>query len=278
MRQTPHSVLSSHKIRFTDQNDYTNAVVFNWTKETIIVPPTKAVAFVMEPLEIRKICDRETLKKERYANVCRIYTPNHQDVELFGSKHRFLHSQILLFAQVYNELAKCSAKTKRMSAVVSFKRLLPIQVKRIRVIEQLLKTNLQIDFFGRDFVKSADKRIRGALPQFQKHLALRPYQFSLAFENSSCPDVLTEKFQDCIVNHTVPITNNIGAQKYFPEYSYYYIDFEQSVEDIVESIRRLYHFEDSRKYDHPLVQAKNKILYGNFSLVENLFKGLTNAL
>lgn len=274
-RQTPRSFFVGKKLAFTYDEEYTHAVVLNWTKEKIKTPIANNIAFVIEPLEIRKLCDRETLKPFRYDNVCRIYTPTVEDKELFGEKHRFLRSQILLFAEFCKEEGFLpSIKPLRMSMVVSFKNLIPLHTKRLQVVQALLKTQLPIDFYGRDFTKSKDPRIKGSIPQFDKHLALRPYQFSIGLENTLCPEVLTEKFQDCIVNHTVPITNNPGAMKYFPVGSYVYIDFAKSVPQLVDDIKNVFVNEDIRKYNVGVMQAKRKILFGDFSFAENVYKAL----
>ena len=271
--------MRSNKIILVDDDTYTNAVVLNWTKEKILTPSNANIALVMEPVEIRKICDRETLKPERYQSVDRIYSPSQDDKTIFGSKHRFFPSQILLFANICQDSEPFpSIKRRRMSIVCSFKRLVPLQVKRVAVIEKLLSTSLQIDFYGRDFRKSRDPRIKGNLPLVEKHKALRPYQFSIALENTMCPEVLTEKFQDCIVNHTVPITNNPGAKKYFPNDSCVLIDFNLSLDEIVNQIKQIYFHQQAKLYDIGLMQAKRQILYGNFSFAQNMLRALNSQI
>lgn len=92
-------------------------------------------------------------------------------------------------------LEKPIKKTKFMSMIVSDKTGTPLQRARLKLAKILAEgfPGL-VDLYGRGHNQIDDKAV-----------ALDDYMFSIAIENSSLPNYLTEKLTDCFVTDTVPL-------------------------------------------------------------------------
>jgi len=116
-------------------------------------------------------------------------------------------------------------KTKNISSVVStlrngFERPC-IYDERRAVITAILASTLDIDVYS----WGPDKFPRAKGWTNKKLDGLSPYRFSVAIENSSEPNYVTEKFYDAILTNTIPIY--FGApniKEIFPENGYILID------------------------------------------------------
>ncbi|MCX2477770.1 glycosyltransferase family 10 [Pedobacter sp. MC2016-15] len=88
-------------------------------------------------------------------------------------------------------------------------------LKRINVLDQILKSDLDIDIYGRNWYIN-DDRYKG-----EQHVGLLPYEYSIAIENSHEKNYISEKFFDCVLCNTVPIYNgapnisDVYDQNYF---------------------------------------------------------------
>jgi hypothetical protein len=87
--------------------------------------------------------------------------------------------------------------------------------KRIKLAENILKTDLPIDIYGKgwDAYTSSDTRVKGSLDLNSKYLGVQEYKYSIAIENTSEGDYFTEKVTDCLLVNTIPIyygCNNIN--------------------------------------------------------------------
>jgi hypothetical protein len=75
--------------------------------------------------------------------------------------------------------------------------------KRHKLVQTLLKSNLDFDFYGRGWGGISDNRYKGYAEN--KHNILRNYQYSICIENVNEHNYVSEKFFDCILNNTVPL-------------------------------------------------------------------------
>lgn len=130
----------------------------------------------------------------------------------------------------YKDLASLEpVKTKNISIITSTLNSLPGHVKRLNIVNRLVKDFPgQIDLFGRGH-KYVD--VKGD--------ALLPYRFHICIENAFIPNCWTEKFADPVLAQTVPIyagctnlADDLGNQGYIP----FDIDDYESLKHIIESI------------------------------------------
>lgn len=275
-RQTP--LLSEEgvykKIKFVHDDSYDYAVVFNWpsASDPIKVKPEKVIGFLMEPPEL------EELELKRLAPIGRYFTPVAEHQKLLGN--RFRHHVMVMFLHTLiceNQLYLPSNKLKKISMIVSGKVRTPFQQKRFDLLNKLLATNLAIDFYGRDLQMGSDKRIKGPLAWVNKEVGLLDYSMSLAFENTSCPEGISEKLYDCVISNTIPVTNAPGAMKHLPENSYISLDFNKPVDALVADVAKLCELnkEQLAKYDAGVLKMKAEVIEGRFSLVDTIFREIT---
>ena len=145
-------------------------------------------------------------------------------------------------------------KTKSLSIVDSGKNTVGGHGLRLQIINKLQELYPdKIDIFG---------KINGKiLPERDKQLGLLDYRYYLAIENGQTDHYFSEKFCDAVLCGCLPIY--IGCNKineYFPEGSYYNININQPIEQIVEEIIRI--SESTYREDNieALKEAKNLIL------------------
>ena len=104
----------------------------------------------------------------------------------------------------YDQLATTSpTKTANLSAIVTGKRLSPGHHFRLDLIHLLESAQFEIDIFGVDNNESFQGH-RGALPLFDKRDGLFPYRYTIAVENNSEDNYVTEKLVDAILSECLP--------------------------------------------------------------------------
>jgi len=141
--------------------------------------------------------------------------------------------------------------------------------KRHRLVNKLLNSDLDFDFYGRGW-NVKDTRYKGSASN--KHEVLRQYEFSIAIENSCEKNYASEKLFDCFINNTVPIyygCPNVD-ELYNPlSYETFDIDSEQVVNQIKNIITN-----SNKKYQQSLFESKQKYFndYNIFNLIEKYIK------
>lgn len=163
-------------------------------------------------------------------------------------------------------------KTKRMSIISSNYGHKYNYTKRHALFKGLLDTDLDIDFYGRRWELN-DSRYKGS--PHNKSDAIADYQYSIAIENSSYDNYVTEKFFDLVVCNTVPIYYGApNITEVYPENSFIHIDFSGPIEDTVEQITDVYYNDDYELRLPYVLEAKNLYYtkYNIFSFLENLIK------
>lgn len=130
--------------------------------------------------------------------------------------------------QSYEQICNISYpnKSKNISLVCSDKLFLPGHVKRYAFANKLMgHFKDKIDFLGSGFERIEDKLI-----------ALMPYKYSIAIENSALNDYFTEKITECYLTNTYPVYYGApNIHKYFDERSLTVID----IDDYIGSIRKI---------------------------------------
>ncbi len=117
-------------------------------------------------------------------------------------------------------------KSKQFSIVSSDQTWLPGHKKRFAFVNKMIGYfGNRVEVFGRGFNEVEDKSV-----------ALLPFKYSLAIENSVKKGYFTEKLSDCFLTHTMPIYYGCpDINRYFDKSSMLIIDinnFEQSRDSI----------------------------------------------
>lgn len=125
--------------------------------------------------------------------------------------------------------------------------------KRYKLINLLLNSDLDFDFYGRGWNLS-DSRYKGEATN--KHEILKKYEYSIAIENVCEKNYASEKLFDCFLNNTVPLYYGCpNVDELYKSGSYELIDIES--ENVVEDIRKI--LENSNEsYRDNLLLSKNK--------------------
>jgi hypothetical protein len=148
--------------------------------------------------------------------------------------------------------------------IVSNKTYTEFQIKRREIFAGLLKTDFDIDFYGRGMSLSNDSRIKGEIPPYEKHLVIDNYDIVIDFEND--PNAVTDKFFDPIICGATPITNNRSLKNVIGPEGFYSVDFNEDPSDILSQIASLIKLgrQDS-------THLRQHVLNGKLSLAEWIF-------
>ena len=104
----------------------------------------------------------------------------------------------------YDHLATTSpTKSADLSAIVTGKRLSLGHHFRLDLIHHLESIGQAIDIYGLDNNESF-RNYRGALPWLDKREGLAPYRYTIAIENNSEKNYVTEKLTDAILSECLP--------------------------------------------------------------------------
>jgi hypothetical protein len=214
-------------------------------KTDVYCDPQNVWALMMEP-SIDGFFDFTRYGHEQYGKV---FTTNKLNPD---SKYVQSHNMTPWYTgKSYDTLLnhEVGKKEKMISCVSSNKSFLPGHKKRIDFVNKLKEADLGIDFYG-----------RGTNPIEDKWLALYPYKFSLAIENSSSPDYWTEKLSDCLMAYTIPIYYGCtNIDKYFPPGSVLKIDINNPAHSI--KVIKEAHYEKVGKGNWGSVYEKDGKIY-----------------
>jgi hypothetical protein len=155
--------------------------------------------------------------------------------------------------RTFDELTTCAvpAKSRPLSWIVGNCRDLPGHLKRYAFLHEVQAAHgLDIDLFG-----------RAVRPIEDKWDGLAQYRYSIAVENTNCPDYWTEKVADCFLSWTVPFYYGCeNLEKYFPADSFIRIDINRPKETI-EIIQRTLREDDWERRLPALEEARRRVLY-----------------
>jgi len=219
-RQTPQGMGIWKNIQFTtdeiDKPDYVIVLNYSKTDVSITCSPDHIWAVMQEPY-IRGVFDWMVEKHEVYAKVFTHY--------IFSEKDKYIRSYPMLVWHVdksYDELKNIDipVKTELISWITSNKEYFPGHQNRMTFLNQVKKSDLEIDLFGRG-IKFIEDKWDG----------LAPYKYSLAIENSSSKDYWSEKLADCFLSYTLPFYYGCtNIDEYFPKDAYIKIDISKPEE------------------------------------------------
>lgn len=232
-------------ILFVDDDSFDKAIVFNYDCDYPFTDK-QAINLVLEPPEIYPV---------------KLIT--HRDIYSFVNTHGHHKTAYGLgFATVSKDTFRPDWQIRnRMLMICSNKTYTPYHHKRLEIKEALLKTSMDIHFYGRGMVRNGG-RIYGEIPPMGKYKVLPYYKYVIDFENSH--NAVTDKYFDAILCGTVPITNSPVLNELAPN-SFELIDFNSTIDEIIDQIQTIYEQED-QEYD--LNNARNEILSGKMCLAK----------
>jgi len=253
-----------------DEENYEYLIVlgaFNGKSSKYFRDSDKTIGFMLEP-EWSTNWQRDL---DRY---CKYVVA--QDKNMYPHASNIIEHPMFMFTEStdHHELYMGGEfpKTRRMSIISSNYGHKFNYVKRHALFNALLQTDLDIDFYGRRW-ELDDPRYKGA--PYNKSEAILDYQYSIAIENSSYKNYLTEKFFDLAVCNTVPIYYGCpNVSEIYPQESFVEIDFSGPIEQTVEQIKDIYH-NDSYEYRLPHLLEAKKLYYTKyniFNFLENMIK------
>jgi len=214
-------IVTDDQLQFTIAEDYDFAIVFNRTDE-LINPAAKIVTVIQEPSWSPAHNPTDFLEGSDYLLV--------HDKKLFETKYSIrlrgevIESPAYMFYhdrvdRTFYNYTTGTEKQKKLSMVVSYlNKPDGIYTKRIRLLNQILASDLEIDIYGRR-LQIDDRRFKGPLDY--KFIGLLPYEYSIAIENSEERNYITEKFVDCVICNTIPIYH--GAPNILDVYDERYV-------------------------------------------------------
>jgi hypothetical protein len=231
---------------------------------TFFKDPEKTIGFLMEP-------EWSSNWQKNLHRLCKyVVCQNH---DMFPGNNTIVHP-LFMFTQSTDDYSFYQSgnfeKKHRMSIISSNYGHKFNYIKRHELFKGLLSTGLDVHFFGRDW-NLQDSRYKGA--PHNKSEGIVNYQYSIAIENSSYDNYLTEKFFDCIVCDTIPIYYGCtNTEKIYPTESFIELDFSGPIEKTVEQVTRIYNIDDYSKRISSLAEAKNLYYtkYNIFSFLNNL--------
>ena len=159
-------------------------------------------------------------------------------------------------------------KTKEMSCIASFdKKAFYGHLDRMKFVTALKKTKIskRIDFFGNKTEFELKEKKDGILP----------YKYTIAIENNSQNDYISEKIMDSYLGYSIPIYFGAkNVEEYFPKNSFIKID----IYNLHDSLNLIENVLDSDFYEanfDALLEARRRVLY-DYSMLYSLSKNIVN--
>lgn len=191
---------------FTSEEDYTHAIIMNKAMPQLKIPKRNVIGLAFEPREFLNITQHFYDYAQRYIGMYFIGNSS-------GLGNPFVSHFGYMWHTLFNDNLK--QKTKRMSLMVSDKKMAPGHLYRHTLAKRILSDNLDIDIYGRGCKILSesypnDKRLKG---EFKSHKEmLEDYEYHIAIENFRNPDYFSEKLMDPLVCNTRPLY--IGCEKH----------------------------------------------------------------
>jgi len=200
---------SDKDIYITTEDDYTHVIIMNTAMPEIKsnVPKKNVIGLAFEPPFFLGLSNQfiEYAKK----NIGKYF---------IGNKYQLPEPFVEHYGYMWHmpPLNYIPTKTKLISITFSEKQQTDGHKYRHKLVQQILRTNLPIDIYGRGCkYYSGDQRIKG---EFQELEPYESYHFHICIENLKTNHYFSEKITNPLLSGTIPIylgCNNIDT--YFPE-------------------------------------------------------------
>jgi hypothetical protein len=202
------------KFMFVSDDSFTHAIILNTAMPFLNIPKENVLGLCYEPIPFLGL-------SQQFID----YAKKHIGTYLWGGwdgltlESPFVkHYSYMWFSQerknYFNNIIP--SKKGKIAIWCSNKKNAPGHIYRHELIEEILKTDLNIDIWGNGcgyYNHLNDKRIKG---EFNNDDPYRNYEYCISIENYITDDYISEKFTSCIACNTVPIY--LGArnvERYF---------------------------------------------------------------
>jgi hypothetical protein len=191
----------SDKIDFTYGDDFTHALLLNETMVDIDLPKENILGLAFEPPQFLH------LTNEYMRWVQEKMSHYYLGINLNDT---FINHYTFMWHHWFRDINHTPNKVNLMSIVFSNKKSAPGHKYRWDLVKRILESNLPIDIwgYGCDELGISDSRIKGP---FEYNEPYKDYKYSICIENHQLDDYITEKFNDCLIDKTIPIY--LGARR-----------------------------------------------------------------
>lgn len=195
---------------FTTEDDYTHAIIMCTAMPNLSIPKENVIGIASEPPYFLGLTDKFIQ-----------YAQKHISRYLIGQKGSLpspfeeCYGYLWHMTPLYHSLLQNQVKNNLISIMVSQKNHAPGHKYRHALVQQILKTNLPIDIYGRGcaFYQN-DSRLKGVFKKTEPYLS---YKFHICIENFKTPHYFSEKITNTLLSSTVPIYYGATTiDSYFP--------------------------------------------------------------
>jgi hypothetical protein len=182
-----------NKVYFTDDDDYTHAIIINTIMPDLKIPKENVIGLAFEPLPFLGL----TTQFIDYAvkNIGKYY---------IGDKNNLPQPFIEHFGYMWHSRPpkEITDKPNIMSIVVSSKRYAPGHIYRHSLIEKIIELNLPIDIYGHGSKQYSYNTIKGSFDDAEPY---ETYLYSICIENYQCNHYFSEKIITPLLHNCMPI-------------------------------------------------------------------------
>jgi len=182
--------------KFTYNDDYTHAIILNAAMPILNINKENVIGLAFEPPQFLRFTN--TFIEYANKNIGKYFLGSAGNLPKLFTNH---------FSYMWHTpfLKDLPNKTNLISIMVSDKNIAPGHKYRHILVQNILKSNLPIDIYGRGckyYSKLKDNRIKG---EFQSKEPYLNYKFHIAIENFITDDYFSEKIMDALICSCSPI-------------------------------------------------------------------------
>jgi hypothetical protein len=233
-------------IKFVGDNSFTHAIIINTfiPKRLLNIPVKNILGLAWEPLEFLNITPQwlEYVKHNIgtfFVGKLRPEFPQNMKIGYPFMCHE--RRRDLFFENNHNNITK----TKLCCIIFSKKNFLPGHKYRFQLVNEILKSDLQVDIYGRgcSLISSNDSRIKGEFANMGETFS--NYKYLISIENTQSDSYISEKFIDCIYQKIIPIYwGASNVEQYFGKNCCFKLsgnvsDDMQMIKEIIETEKEL---------------------------------------
>jgi len=231
---------TNRKYIFTDKDDYTHVFIFNKAMPNIVhIPKQNVIGFAHEPLPFLQLTP-EFIDYARQYIGCYYLGDKGNLPAPFQEGNAYLSCYLPpSISQVRSLLSLTPSATKKfMSIMISQKYQAPGHKYRHKLVQEILKTDLPIDIYGRGCIfynNIQDSRIKGG---FQSEELYDGYDFTICIENFRSNHYFSEKIINPLNRNVTPIyLGCYNIRHYFPEM---YVELTGNVREDMLLLQNIY--------------------------------------
>lgn len=234
---------TNRKYIFTDKDDYTHVFIFNKAMPDIShIPKQNVIGFAHEPIPFLQLTPKFIA-----------YAQKHIGCYYLGDKGNlpapFQEGNSYLSCYLPPLMASAFSATKKfMSIMISQKYQAPGHKYRHALVQEILKTDLPIDIYGRGCIfynNIQDSRIKG---EFRSEELYKGYTFTICIENFRSNHYFSEKIINPLNRKVTPLyLGCYNIHHYFPEM---YVELTGNVREDMLLLQNIY--KNPQKYSREI--------------------------